>query len=409
MTRSPRKPERPRLGVIASHFIQYQAPIWRELAKREEIDLTVYYLSDHGRRPGFDAGFGHTFQWDVPLDQGYRWELLPGAEGTSPGSLRHRMSLEPIKKALAGTADVFLRNDYNSPGALLFFYACMARGIPVLYRGDSTLLHESPGWRSWKRMILGPLFRNGVMVLSVGKLVREYTMDLGAPPDRIVSSPHNVDTPYWEEAASRRRPERDRIREGFGLPPARPVVLFCGKLIEKKRPMDLAEAMCRLSERREVSLLVAGAGDLLEPMKAAVSGVPGLSVHFAGFVNQSGLPDIYAVADIVCLPSGGDETWGLVVNEAMHFGCVPVVSDRVGCGPDLVEGIGESFSAGDPVALASAIGKVLDGLEERKSRVPSRIGRYSLARAVDGIVEGALRSTNRSGAHAGTPRPGGNP
>ena len=87
-----------------------------------------------------------------------------------------------------------------------------------------------------------------------------------------------------------------------------------------------------------------------------------------GFVNQSELPAVYASADVLVLPSDGQETWGLVVNEAMACGVPAVVSDAVGCGPDLIEPgrTGATFPFGDIAALAAAI-------EERPVvRPPSR-------------------------------------
>ena len=143
-----------------------------------------------------------------------------------------------------------------------------------------------------------------------------------------------------------------------------------------------------------MSLLVAGSGRLLHSMQGVVQSCPELSTHFTGFLNQSELADAYAAADIIALPSS-TETWGLVVNEAMYFGCVPVVSAMVGCAPDLVEGIGEVHPVGDVNAIITCLDRVINELPERRARVPSRIAQYSLYRAVDGIVEAALRSTGR--------------
>ena len=61
-----------------------------------------------------------------------------------------------------------------------------------------------------------------------------------------------------------------------------------------------------------------------------------------GFVNQAELPGWYGCGDVLALPSGR-EPWGLVVNEGMACGLVPVVSEAVGCAADLVEGSARSF------------------------------------------------------------------
>ena len=75
-----------------------------------------------------------------------------------------------------------------------------------------------------------------------------------------------------------------------------------------------------------------------------------------GFVNQAELPGWYGCGDILALPSGR-EPWGLVVNEGMACGLIPVVSDAVGCAADLVRGVGEIFPAGDVAALAAALAR----------------------------------------------------
>jgi glycosyltransferase involved in cell wall biosynthesis len=61
-----------------------------------------------------------------------------------------------------------------------------------------------------------------------------------------------------------------------------------------------------------------------------------INVAFAGFLNQSDIVTAYAACDVLVLPSDGGETWGLVVNEAMCCGLPCIISNQVGCGPDLV-------------------------------------------------------------------------
>ena len=78
-------------------------------------------------------------------------------------------------------------------------------------------------------------------------------------------------------------------------------------------------------------------------------------MEFAGFLNQSRILQAYQDADCLVLPSDNGETWGLVVNEAMASGLPVVVSDQVGCHPDLVaQGVtGYVYPCGDTSALAA--------------------------------------------------------
>src|SRR3990172_7079616 len=90
-------------------------------------------------------------------------------------------------------------------------------------------------------------------------------------------------------------------------------------------------------------------------------------VRIAGFLNQSELPAAYAAADVFVLPSAFHETWGLVVNEAMNFDLPVVVSDKVGCGADLIEPGRNGFIVphDDTAQLAEAIGRLVGDAEMR--------------------------------------------
>ena len=83
------------------------------------------------------------------------------------------------------------------------------------------------------------------------------------------------------------------------------------------------------------------------------------SVRFCGFQNRVEIPKVYTVADGLVLPSF-NETWGIVVNEAMCFSLPLIVSDQVGSTMDMLkEGYnGFLFPSGDAGALAESILKM---------------------------------------------------
>ena len=167
----------------------------------------------------------------------------------------------------------------------------------------------------------------------MGVRSRAYLLALGAAEPVVFNSPHAVDNIFFAQAARRRtRESRAAARASFGLRPDSFVVLFAGKLVAKKRPLDAIRAIAQVEGSE---LLVAGSG----PLEAACrdeSSRRGAAVRFAGFLNQQQLLNAYTAADCLIVPSDGRETWGLVVNEALAAGLPVVVSDRVGCQPDLV-------------------------------------------------------------------------
>ena len=131
-----------------------------------------------------------------------------------------------------------------------------------------------------------------------------------------------------------------------------PVVLYSGKLINKKRPSDLLRAFEYVSKTQKAVLVYVGAGSL-EPDLKQYAETKHLPVVFAGFRNQTELPKWFAIADVFALPSG-EEPWGLVVNEAMCFSLPVVASDQVGATGDLVRGgvNGFVFPTGDARSLS---------------------------------------------------------
>src|SRR5205085_4665905 len=104
---------------------------------------------------------------------------------------------------------------------------------------------------------------------------------------------------------------------------------------------------------------MAGDGPLRPAVEAAVA-ERSAPIRLCGFLNQSRIPEAYAAADVLVLPSDGGETWGLVVNEAMAAGRPALVSDQVGCAPDLVlDGqTGYVFPCGNVEPLAAHMARL---------------------------------------------------
>ncbi len=141
-----------------------------------------------------------------------------------------------------------------------------------------------------------------------------------------------------------------------------------------------------------------GDGALRPEIEAAVaqSGAP---VSLLGFFNQSQMPEAYALADALILPSQA-ETWGLVVNEAMASGLPAIVSTAVGCAPDLIESgsTGETFIAGDIAGLCDAVERILPilGVSTTQQALHERMRTYSLDTAVQGTLQALHACTTYS-------------
>jgi glycosyltransferase involved in cell wall biosynthesis len=386
-----------RLTVAMTHPAQYGAPWFRHIAARcADIDLTVLYAIEPA--PGQQAvGFGGAFRWDVPLTEGYRCRVIrPARHVDALSSDRFRgVDVPEIGRAIRDTdPDVVLVPGWHSITLLRAVGACRRRRIPVLYRGDSHLGSAPGGWRRplWtgRTWLLLRLFS---AYLSVGHRAGEYLRRFGIGPSRIFPSPHAVDNDFFaRSAAPHRQPAaRAAARASWGLDARDFVVLFVGKLEPAKRLADLIRAMARLAPGS--SLLVVGGGERDASCRAEAARL-GVRTGWAGFLNQSELGRAYAAADCLALPSER-ESWGLVVNEAMATGVPCVVSDRVGCAPDLVRPgeTGESFAMGDVSDLAAALGRIrarADGGHDWAPACVERASAHSFARATAGLRAACL-------------------
>jgi glycosyltransferase involved in cell wall biosynthesis len=374
---------RPRLGVLALHPIQYHAPLYQRLATRGQVQLDVLFRRDTGSREGVDPGFGVPVAWDIDLLSGYQHSFLAGS-----GQRAGRSGAVGRLVRWLRSHDVVVISGYSDPWMLFAVAACRAMGVPFLVRGMSTPEGFSTGTRRHVRDgIARTVVSSSAGGLALGKLNWAFYVKYGAP--RIFFTPNSVDNERFARAPVVGRSE---LLARWGLGDTAPVVMFCGKLFPPKRPLDLVAAVSSLGP--EVTTIFVGDGVLADRVRSLLQ--PGRGA-VTGFVNQADLGSYYHAADILVLPSY-HEPWGLVVNEAMATGVLPVVSDRVGAGPDLVDGIGEIFPCGDVTALTEALRRALGrvGDPEVSEQLHRRVARYSIDIAAVGFEQAALAASKQS-------------
>ncbi len=332
---SQKNQARYRIAIVISHFIQYHAPLFRMLASNPQIDLTVFVCSRHGADSCYDLGFGRVFSWDRPVTVGYRWELLTNWRKGPPSAFWSCINPSIINRLRRGGFDAVWVHGWADVTTWLGILTALIFDIPLLVRGEARLaLRESRLKSLAKRLILAPILRRASGVLTIGKLSCDYYRHYGIQGHRQFLTPYAVDNDYFISKAQQLGNDRMRLKAGLGLDAGRPLILFSGKLIPRKRPFDLLHAQQCLEN--QASLVLLGDGILRPALEIYAHEHRIQNVYFAGFKNQTELCQYFAAADIFVLPSEF-ETWGLVVNEAMCFGLPVIISDGVGAGPDLVE------------------------------------------------------------------------
>jgi glycosyltransferase involved in cell wall biosynthesis len=389
-----------RVLAIASHPVQYGAPLFRLLAQHPQLDFQVAYCSLRGAEAGHDPDFGRSVKWDIPLLDGYAWTHLAnrGSGSESFFGLNNPGLWRLIRR---GHFDGVL--SYTGYVRATFWISCFAAKLShtaFLFGTDSISLASRDG-RAWKRVCKGLfwpwLFRLADQVIAPSSPTRDLMLSLGIPPDRVTLIPYVVDNDWWIERSA--GVDRAAVRASWGVAAHDVVILFCAKLQAWKRPFDVlrAFAKCNLPNAR---LVYAGDGPLHAPLVAEASALGIESrVRFLGFANQTQLPAIYRSADVMVLPSEY-EPFAVVVNEAMCCGCPVIVSDRVGAGRDLVAPVCPEFifPCGNVDALSEILARVVSGranLREVGRRAAARVRAWSPQENIAATVEAIQRAAAR--------------
>ena len=181
-------------------------------------------------------------------------------------------------------------------------------------------------------------------------------------------------------------------------PPSGSMILFVGRMEKRKGAAVLVEAFTRLAEKRpDAELVLAGEGPERKSVEQAVPEALRERVTFTGRVDPLELPEVFGRAAVVCAPSLGGESFGIVLLEGMAAGRPVVASSIPGYAAVLRDGVdGILVPPGDADALAVALVRVLDdpGAAQamgRSGREHSR--RYdwpNVAAAIEKVYERAV-------------------
>jgi glycosyltransferase involved in cell wall biosynthesis len=363
------------LAVLTTHPIQYQVPLWQALARESGVPFEVWYLTDHGTRLSPDREFGQTFSWDIDTLSGYSHRFLEVDESGTPSSFWRCRLRERLRDRLrASQVTALWIQGWQVAAYWQAVREAGATGAEVWLRGESNDLAPQPQWkRTIKRVRNDWLFRRVDRFFYIGKANRRLYEESGVPESKLYPAPYAVDNERFALQAAALRPRRAELRERWGIPEHSFCILFCGKFIPKKRPLDVVAAARTLIEAQTLSklhLLFVGSGVLGRELRRAcrvVSDTEGQPISrfegtsddsklppasFTGFLNQKEISQAYVAADCLVLPSDYGETWGLVVNEALASDLPCLVSQACGCAEELSSC---TFPLGDIDSLSSGL------------------------------------------------------
>jgi glycosyltransferase involved in cell wall biosynthesis len=223
----------------------------------------------------------------------------------------------------------------------------------------------------------------------------------GLPPEKIVLRRNGVEVPEG-------LPERGKFRAAAGISEDAKVVLYLGRLSEKKSPDILLQAfgsLCKAANGAELRLVFAGPDD--GGMKDKLQGLAGelgisaqVQIRGAAFGEQKW--SAYRDADVFVLPSQ-NENFGNTAGEAVAAGTPVIVTEKCGVAPLLADVAG-LVVAHDATAIAQALARVLwePGLHARLTagcgKVAARLDWDEPAKEMESLYERLIVSERQGAA-----------
>lgn len=350
-----------KVAIVVSNPIQHFCPFYRAIAADGRVLVRVFFASDAGLRPFFDAQFARTIRWQDDLVDGFEHEFLANAHSVDDS--RKQIKNAHVGERLAAfNPDVVLAYGYIHPWARATIRWSRKAGKKVLFCADSELLASRSVWkRLIKRFALPWVFRQCDGFLTMGDCNQEYYRHYGVQWNRLFSCPIPVDEARLLDAVRSRAQARDTLRTKFGLPPEALVALVVGKLTRRKCVDHAIRAISmawKAGLEKRVFLLAVGDGAERAVLESLAQSLQPEAVKFAGFVDVSVLPSYYAGADLLIHPSSEDPH-PLATTEAVFCRLPVIASDRVGSvGPtdDVRVGVnGFQYRFGDLNELARII------------------------------------------------------
>lgn len=383
--------------LVAGSPMYYQAPVYRamtDILARRGDTATFVFMSDGGIRAA-PAGYLEPTSWDVPILGGFHARFLRRAPKTG---IEGGTDLDILRVLREERPDVLVTHGYNSVTHLMAVLWAAVHGVPRVLREEQTLLHPRPRWKTFLKRAHFRLLWNGQWAVYIGWNNREWLRSFGFARDRLVHSPYCVDNARFATTADNN--ERTAERSVWGFEESDLVVATVCRLVPKKQPEHLIDAFAMAATHNErLRLLIAGDGELLDRCRKRVTEQQlAEKTRFAGFVPQSRIGVVYRAADMFVLASLENETWGLVVNEAMASGLPCIVTDAVGCANDLIvsTGAGVVVPTSDTRALADAIAQLANDADKRMTAAAQArltIEAYTPQSAAEGLTRACYQAT----------------
>ncbi len=360
-----------RVAIIHNQITPYRVPLFRAVAEAPDLDVHVIFLSarmpDRTWAVAENLGFAHTVLKGrvLPIPGGRNYAGEPRLVNLNPDLAPALWRLRP---------EVVVCPEFSLPAITAFLYTRLTASRYISWSEGTPHTERNIG--RVQKLVRRWIIPRASACIPVSSSARDKYLSYGADPAHVHVAIQTVDTAFFQKRAAELRPSAPSWRKEHGIEGK--LIVSVGSLIERKGMCHLVEALALLHRKLpDVHLALIGGGPLQDDLTRQVEGRGlGAFVHFPGFAQPDDLAQWLAAADVFAFPTLED-TFGVVVNEAMATGLPVVSSIYAGATRDLVHD-GENGFAIDPTnyaLLADCLYRILsdDALARRMSEASQRI------------------------------------
>lgn len=292
---------------------------------------TVAYLNELGKIAKIKAVFeklgspARDDSWKSFSALGFTYTILKGI----PCGDDSAFSPQVINYLKKNTYNAIVIHNPATPTGVTAILYCKLFRIPFILQSEGGIPKDGKGikerFKKW-------LMKSAKLYLSGMNPEHDYFLTYGAKKEEIVQFPF---TSLYQKDIVKKIPsceEKKKLRAELGIE-ADAMILFVGQFIHRKGIDILLNAAKNLPG--DPYILIVG-GEPTEEYREIIRDNGLLNVHFCAFMSREELAKYYLASDIFVLPTRED-TWGLVVNEAMAAGLPVITTMNCVAGRELVE------------------------------------------------------------------------
>ena len=372
-----------KIAIITTHPIQYQVPLFKELSKNNII-THVFYASKHGIKSlKKDKEFNIKFNWDIGSN------MLKGYKSFFSNNQKYditdfRLSFNKLSFFLKKEKyDALIILGWNNLHYLKAFWYAKKYNIKTILRVETNLKSNIFFLKRYiKQLILIFFFSYFDYFLSIGKLNKNFYLHHGVNKKKIFDAPYFVDNNFFKNKKNHILKKKLNLSE-------KKIILFVGKLIDRKKPLDFLKLASLCAKKKNVHFIMIGDGNLKKKCVQFINKKKLKNITIVGFLNQKKLAEYYSIGDLFIMTSDY-ETWGLTINEAMASNLPVISSDKCGAHIDLIKNYktGFVYPSGDVLSLYKKLNFILDDrqlLVEMKKNIKNIISKYTVKKTIDSM------------------------